>query len=61
MLAEDLTGRAKVEIGRFKGLGEMSAKQLKDTTMSPETRTLLRVAIADREDPDSARARPSSA
>ena len=52
ILAEELTGRAKVEIGRFKGLGEMSAKQLKDTTMSPQTRTLLRVAIADREDPD---------
>ncbi len=52
ILAEELTGRAKVEIGRFKGLGEMSAKQLKDTTMSPKTRILLRVAIADREDPD---------
>jgi topoisomerase-4 subunit B len=52
LLAEQLNGRGKVQIDRFKGLGEMSAKQLKETTMSPQTRTLLRVAIADHEDPD---------
>lgn len=35
----------KVEVSRFKGLGEMLAKQLKETTMDPKVRTLLRVDI----------------
>ncbi len=37
----------KVEVSRFKGLGEMPAKQLKDTTMDPNTRVLLRVTLPD--------------
>jgi topoisomerase IV subunit B len=37
--------RAKVEIGRFKGLGEMMPAQLKVTTMNPATRTLARLVI----------------
>lgn len=45
LLKTEFTGRGKVEIGRFKGLGEMMASQLKETTMDPRKRTLLRVEI----------------
>lgn len=37
----------KVEINRFKGLGEMPPYQLKETTMSPKTRTLIRIMLPD--------------
>lgn len=45
LLKTNFTGRGKIEIGRFKGLGEMRADQLKETTMDPKKRTLLRVDI----------------
>jgi topoisomerase-4 subunit B len=40
-----LTGKGKVEVSRFKGLGEMTAAQLKETTMSASKRTLLKVVV----------------
>jgi len=51
LLKTEFTGRGKVEIGRFKGLGEMMASQLKETTMDPKKRTLLRVEV-DETDPE---------
>ncbi len=47
LLKTVFNGRGKVEISRFKGLGEMNAPQLKETTMDPRKRTLLRVGLGD--------------
>ncbi|MBD8878783.1 DNA topoisomerase IV subunit B [Roseibium polysiphoniae] len=45
LLSTVFKGKSKVEIGRFKGLGEMLPAQLKETTMDPAKRTMLKVAV----------------
>lgn len=47
LMRTEFKGKSNIEIGRFKGLGEMMPGQLKETTMDPRRRTLLRVVIPD--------------
>jgi topoisomerase-4 subunit B len=47
LMETEFSGRGKVEVSRFKGLGEMPMQQLRETTMDPARRTLLRVDIVD--------------
>jgi len=54
LLETEFKKGAKVEISRFKGLGEMMPKQLKETTMQPGKRTLLLVEIPDDEEGETA-------
>ena len=49
MLAETFNRKGKVEISRFKGLGEMPPAQLKETTMNSQTRRLLKVMLPARD------------
>ena len=51
LLRTAFNGRGKVEVSRFKGLGEMPARYLKATTMDPAQRTLLRVTLPQKPDP----------
>ncbi|WP_321364070.1 DNA topoisomerase IV subunit B [uncultured Celeribacter sp.] len=48
-LEKGLGGKGKIDVSRFKGLGEMDAKDLKETTMDPATRKLIRVTIDEDE------------
>jgi topoisomerase IV subunit B len=47
LLKGEMGGRGKVEVSRFKGLGEMLPSQLKETTMDPAKRLLLRVSLSE--------------
>ncbi len=49
LLKTAFSSRGKIEISRFKGLGEMPTAQLRETTMDPAKRTLLRVTIGENE------------
>ena len=55
LMKTQFKGNGKVEVSRFKGLGEMPMRQLKDTTMDPATRILLKVEIADGAEKSTAR------
>ncbi|TCP44083.1 DNA topoisomerase IV subunit B [Rhodovulum marinum] len=48
-LEKGLGGKGKIDVSRFKGLGEMDAKDLKETTMDPASRKLIRVSIDEDE------------
>jgi topoisomerase IV subunit B len=47
LMKSGFSGRGAIEVSRFKGLGEMPMRDLRDTTMDPAKRTLLRVAVVD--------------
>ena len=48
-MEKGLGGKGKIDVQRFKGLGEMDAKDLKETTMDPGTRKLIRVTVDEDE------------
>ena len=47
LMKSGFPGRGAIEVSRFKGLGEMSMRDLRDTTMDAAKRTLLRVALVE--------------
>ncbi len=55
LIEKEFSGKGKIEVSRFKGLGEMPPAQLKETAMAAETRTLLRVTVPLRHTDDEKR------
>jgi topoisomerase IV subunit B len=55
LIKKEFTGRGKIEVSRFKGLGEMLPAQLKETTMDPRKRQLLQVRLMEDEKKTTAR------
>lgn len=47
LMKRHFKGKGKVDVSRFKGLGEMPPAQLRETTMNPSTRTLLKITLPD--------------
>ncbi|UWR25417.1 type IIA DNA topoisomerase subunit B [Sulfitobacter sp. S223] len=47
LMEKGLGGKGKIDVQRFKGLGEMDAKDLKETTMDPATRKLIKVNVQE--------------
>ena len=47
LMEKGLGGKGKIDVQRFKGLGEMDAKDLKETTMDPATRKLIKVSVQE--------------
>ncbi len=56
LLRDYFKGNRNIVVGRFKGLGEMNPEELRDTTMSPSKRSLLRVVVPRPGDPEGAEA-----
>jgi topoisomerase-4 subunit B len=54
LMKSGFSGRGAIDVSRFKGLGEMSMRDLRDTTMDPSKRTLLRVALLEAQSADTA-------
>jgi len=61
LMEEHFSGNGKVEISRFKGLGEMPPAQLRETTMDPEKRQLIQVSLPSATDTDKDRAKVAKA
>ena len=57
LIVREFNDRGKIEVSRFKGLGEMPPTQLRDTTMNPAKRNLWRVSVLDPEIEDGSAAK----